>query len=283
MLKECTIPEGETKNIMIQDNCNNLSLIQEKHEDNSNNVSLVNNIKITRNKKSKIFTGKRIGDDLNFKLEKALNDFKEWKDKFLKDKEAPIKANASFGGLYSPSNRLKTAPYQPKKSFGSSIYSPTMNKNFKTIYNGIPKSPNPNEKSDLNFTIDVNGIPHSVKMSGTETTGKTNYCKEIDETNNQAKEIAELKEKIYVSEMLLKKLYWQNQELVEKVSSQQDKITKMDLDHRTLQKQHLLLQHNIQNKIMGKLFKSTNLFSHSSFKCEPKHNGIQEFTSWKEE
>jgi hypothetical protein len=51
--------------------------------------------------------------------------------------------------------------------------------------------------------------------------------------------------------MLLKKLYVQNQELAEKLTKANEKITEMDKDHRMLQKQHLLLQHNIQNKIIG--------------------------------
>jgi hypothetical protein len=54
--------------------------------------------------------------------------------------------------------------------------------------------------------------------------------------------------------MLLKKLYVQNQELTEKLSKAQNKISEMDKDYRVLQKQHLLLQHNIQNKLIGKLF-----------------------------
>jgi len=56
--------------------------------------------------------------------------------------------------------------------------------------------------------------------------------------------------------MLLKKLYCQNQDLIEKYNKQQEKMKKMDLDYRALQKQHLLLQHNIQNKIMGNFFLS---------------------------
>ena len=63
----------------------------------------------------------------------------------------------------------------------------------------------------------------------------------------------ELQDRLHVSEMLLKKLYVQNQELTEKLSKAQNKISEMDKDYRVLQKQHLLLQHNIQNKLIGKL------------------------------
>lgn len=177
VLNQRNNPSQESQNIISPEKLiNNLSLIQEKQEDNSNNVSLINNnYKIIRKKKAKILVGKRGDHDLNIKLKKALNDFKDWKDTFLKDKETPIKTASSFGGLYSPSNRLKTAPYQPKTTFGNAMGSPTINKNFKTIYNGIPNSPNPSErgkKGDFKFTIDVNGVPHSIKMSGTETTGR---------------------------------------------------------------------------------------------------------------
>lgn len=74
---------------------------------------------------------------------------------------------------------------------------------------------------------------------------------QVDATVIQAKENAELKDKLYVSEVLLKKLYVQNQELTEKLLKANDKIQQQDTDYRTLQKQHLLLQHNIQSKIIA--------------------------------
>jgi len=51
-----------------------------------------------------------------------------------------------------------------------------MNNHFKTLYNGGGvQSPAPSEKgkngTEFNFKMDVNGVPHSVKVSGTETTG----------------------------------------------------------------------------------------------------------------
>jgi hypothetical protein len=73
----------------------------------------------------------------------------------------------------------------------------------------------------------------------------------IDATVIQAKENAELKDKLFVSEVLLKKLYVQNQELAEKLSKANVKTQQVELDYRTLQKQHLLLQHNVQSKIIG--------------------------------
>jgi len=61
---------------------------------------------------------------------------------------------------------------------------------------------------------------------------------------------SELQDKLVVSEILMKRLFIQNQDLIEKLKQAEDKIKLMDKDYRTLQKQHLLLQHNIQNRIV---------------------------------
>ena len=64
-------------------------------------------------------------------------------------------------------------------------------------------------------------------------------------------ESAKLKEKLYVSEMMLKKLYVQNKELTEKLDKANTKMQQMDTDYRKLQKEHLNLQQNIQNRLIG--------------------------------
>lgn len=94
----------------------------------------------------------------------------------------------------------------------------------------------------------------------------------IDGTSQQMGIISELQQKLYVSEMLLKKLYVQNQELTEKLAKANEKITEMDKDHRVLQKQHLLLQHNIQNKIIGIL--NSTKFSHKIVSCQSKNSWV---------
>ena len=69
---------------------------------------------------------------------------------------------------------------------------------------------------------------------------------------NQSPQDASLQDKLFVSETMLKKLYVQNKELMDKLNKAENKIEKMDKDYRQLQKQHLLLQHNLQNKIIGR-------------------------------
>lgn len=125
-------------------------------------------------------------NELQVKLEKALDELSTWKDKFLKEKETPIKASISNGGLYSPGNRLKSAPYPVKNNFRNTFYSQNAGNYHKTIYADYTRSPVvEKEKSefyflnfvesqgnDINFTIDVNGVPHSVYNSANETTGR---------------------------------------------------------------------------------------------------------------
>jgi len=239
-----------------------LSLIKENNEEKVAKHSMKKSIKITRNRKRIVAKN----SELQVKLEQALSDLNECKDEYIRDVETPIKPTGSFANVYSPSNRLKSAPYKPNTSFQST----GLKSNFKTLYNGV-QSPVPSEKrksgKDMNFTIDVKGIPHSVKMSGTETT---------ETSISQAKEISELKEKLCVSEMLMKKLYVQNQEMAEKMRKQAEKIRKTDLDHRMLQKQHLLLQHNIQNKIMAT--RLSNVSQNTlGFRDRPRRNSFDKF------
>lgn len=94
------------------------------------------------------------------------------------------------------------------------------------------------------------GVAQILQVSSDNATNLLN----LDATNSQVAHVNELQDRLHVSEMLLKKLYVQNQELTEKLSKAQNKISEMDKDYRVLQKQHLLLQHNIQNKLIGKLF-----------------------------
>ncbi|CAI2363654.1 unnamed protein product [Moneuplotes crassus] len=245
---------------------NDLSFIEEKS--NEKPVIKGSYIKITRNKKNKIITSKTNKIELNSKLEKALNEFDDCKDQYNQHLDSPLKPPEAFNTIYSPENRLKSAPYQPGNTFMSTLYSPKTASNFNPLYNKGPGSPIPNDhQGNFELTIDVNGVPHSVKMNGTEAT---------DESNAHAKEAAELKEKLFVSEILLKKLYCQNQELVEKTKKQQEKIMKMDNDYRNLQKQHLLLQHNIQNKVMATR-KSNFSINTLGFKSPIRRNSFDKF------
>lgn len=75
--------------------------------------------------------------------------------------------------------------------------------------------------------------------------------------------------------MLLKKLYTQNQELTEKLQKANEKIKMMDGNYRTLQKQHLLLQHNIQNRIIGMLRLGLLFYSYSIIPHEPENSWVQ--------
>ena len=52
----------------------------------------------------------------------------------MKDRETPVKQNGSnFNGLYSPTNRLMSAPYQFNNMFSSSFYSNVSGNNRRTI------------------------------------------------------------------------------------------------------------------------------------------------------
>ncbi len=129
-------------------------------------------IAVTRNKKGKISASKTKNLEINSKLEKALNALDDCKDKYKEHQKTPPPSEG-FRGIYSPENRLRSAPYDPGNTFMSSFYSPKTVSNFKSIQGNIPTSPVAGEtKGDMKFTIDVNGIPHSVKMNPTDSTGK---------------------------------------------------------------------------------------------------------------
>lgn len=95
---------------------NDLSQINEKAEPDSLQTSIINNNSRISKKRIKPphqrnQDNKEENRDLQNRLEKALNELSEWKDKFWKEKENPIKTYDSGNCLYSPKNRLKTAPY----------------------------------------------------------------------------------------------------------------------------------------------------------------------------
>lgn len=184
-----------------QENKGDLSLIKEKAEPESNNISKTIKTTNTKMKRITLRNNHRTpqNNELQNKLEKALNELKDCKDKFWQQKETPIKPSTStYGGLYSPSNRLKSAPYPFNNMFSTSFYSTMSGQQQQTIYTDGEKNfmsagndPNtcspapPNQckskptfdeilegkKPDVNFTIDLNGIPHSVYTSGTDTAG----------------------------------------------------------------------------------------------------------------
>lgn len=117
-----------------------LSLIKEKAEPGSNNVSAgARDVKVVKPKKKQLrmrnnLSVDKTDKDLQGKLEKVLQELNAWKDKFLKDRETPVKQNGSnFNGLYSPTNRLMSAPYQFNSMLSSSFYSNVSGNNRKTI------------------------------------------------------------------------------------------------------------------------------------------------------
>lgn len=96
---------------------NDLSQIKEKAEPDSLQTSIVNdNSRIGKKKinppHQRNQVNKEENKDLQNRLEKALNELTECKDRFWKEKEDSIKTYTTGNGLYSPKNRLKTAPYQ---------------------------------------------------------------------------------------------------------------------------------------------------------------------------
>jgi len=108
-------------------------------------------------------------------------------------------------------------------------------------------------KAEVSATLEPASIPFSPARAE-ETIGTYNWLNLDPNAVPQISHATEMQERLYVSEMLLKKLYVQNQDLSEKLEKAQGKIKTMDTDYRVLQKQHLLLQHNVHNKIIGKIF-----------------------------
>lgn len=101
------------------------------------------------------------------KLSKALNALDDCKDQFQHQRDTPIKPPELSRAVFSPENRLMSAPFQQER-FMSSFYS--QKDAFRSTIG--PGSPVPQTKDDLKFTVDLNGVPHSVKMNPTEATGK---------------------------------------------------------------------------------------------------------------
>ena len=140
-----TIQDVNNGNITIK-GCNDLSQIKEKAEPDSLQTSIVNNNSRIGKKKIKPTQQRNISNneenkDLQNRLEKALNDLSTWKDKFWKEKENPIKINSIHNTLYSPNNRLKTAPFQFNTMFTNSFYSNPNQPNI-TTYNENEFKPN---------------------------------------------------------------------------------------------------------------------------------------------
>lgn len=160
-----------------------LSLIKEKAEPDSQNAShnLSNpsqkiKIKTSKGPRFQLRNNPTNSNRKEFqsKLEKALKDLNDCKDKFWKEKETPVKStNPGFAGVYSPSNRLNSAPYQFNSMFSNSFY--TNPPQYSTIYNNDKSNSGSKGKkiNEMNFTIDVNGVPHSVYTSAADTAGKS--------------------------------------------------------------------------------------------------------------